>query len=586
MSTRLRPRSVLAPATSDRRSGSSPSGSWWSWRHRCSWFACSRCRSRAAVGSRPSPRRTGPRTRRSPRPAASSTIGRAFRSWRTSRRTRSRSVRPICRRIGDRRSSTDWRRSSDIDPADINVAIDSNPGSRFDLVRVAADVDATVANFISESRLDLPGVEVVVESRRDYATGPLLSQVIGYTGPVNEQQLLELESEGYLPDDLIGKAGVEAQYEAALRGTYGLETVERDASGRRLQVLQTVTPPGRRELRRADDRRQGAAVGGAGAEVGHVRGRSEAGRRHRHEPADRRDPRPRQPADLRRQPVRPRDQQRRLPGARRRPEQAADEPRDRRPLPAGVDVQARHRDRRPRRRRHLADDRAHDAAVPDPRHHQVLRVEPQGMGSVRPHVRVRALERHVLLPGGRDARDRPARLLGEPVRVRAAVRHRLARRGFRDRALEPVEARDPRDRDLPGRGLSGRDRPGLRRRHAAPAGQCVRGAGERRDAVRTARGPERDRRDGQRRPGVRARASCASLDVDGDVLETMRKAARNVVLIRHTYNLVDLPIVVAGKVRHRGVRERATPRAGFRSTRGSSPSSRRTRPSRRRTRPG
>lgn len=128
-------------------------------------------------------------------------------------------------------------------PADINVAIDSNPGSRFDLVRVAADVDPRVANFISESRLDLPGVEVVVESRREYATGPLLSQVIGYTGPVNEQQLLELRAEGYLPDDLIGKAGVEAQYEVALRGTYGLETVERDASGRRLQVLETVRPP-------------------------------------------------------------------------------------------------------------------------------------------------------------------------------------------------------------------------------------------------------------------------------------------------------------------------------------------------------
>ena len=27
----------------------------------------------------------------------------------------------------------------------------------------------------------------------------------------------------------------------------------------------------------------------------------------------------------------------------------------------------------------------------------------------------------------------------------------------------------------------------------------------------------------------------------------MREAARNVVLVRHTYNLVDLPIVVAGK---------------------------------------
>jgi len=128
-------------------------------------------------------------------------------------------------------------------PAEINVAIDSNPGSRFDLVRIASDVDPNVANFISESRLDLPGVEVVVESRRDYTTGPLLSQVIGYTGPVSAQQLQGLKAQGYLPDDLIGKVGVEAQYESVLRGTYGVESVEKDASGRKLQVLQTVTPP-------------------------------------------------------------------------------------------------------------------------------------------------------------------------------------------------------------------------------------------------------------------------------------------------------------------------------------------------------
>ena len=128
-------------------------------------------------------------------------------------------------------------------PADINVIIDSNPGSRFDLVRIASDVDPNVASFISESRLDLPGVEVVVESRREYTTGPLLSQVLGYTGPISAGQLQALQSEGYLPDDLIGKTGVEAQYEAVLRGTYGLESVQKAASGRKLQVLQTIAQP-------------------------------------------------------------------------------------------------------------------------------------------------------------------------------------------------------------------------------------------------------------------------------------------------------------------------------------------------------
>ncbi|MBK5287874.1 MAG: penicillin-binding protein 2, partial [Acidimicrobiia bacterium] len=127
-----------------------------------------------------------------------------------------------------------------MDPADINVAIDANPGSRFELVRVASDVDEKVANFIAESRLDLPGTEIVVESRREYTTGALLSQVMGYTGPINRTELDALAGDGYLPDDRIGKTGVESEYEAALRGVYGSQLVEKDASGRKLQVLQTV----------------------------------------------------------------------------------------------------------------------------------------------------------------------------------------------------------------------------------------------------------------------------------------------------------------------------------------------------------
>ena len=121
--------------------------------------------------------------------------------------------------------------------ADINAAIDGNPGSTFDAVRVAQDVPKEKANLIAEASLELPGVEVVVESRRQYLEGPLLSQILGYTGPISSEQLDRLKSEGYLPDDLIGKTGLEAYYEDDLRGTYGERSVERDATGRKLQVL-------------------------------------------------------------------------------------------------------------------------------------------------------------------------------------------------------------------------------------------------------------------------------------------------------------------------------------------------------------
>ncbi|MBA2701356.1 MAG: penicillin-binding protein 2 [Chloroflexi bacterium] len=128
-----------------------------------------------------------------------------------------------------------------VDPAEVNGAIDANPGSAFDVVRIAQDVDEATARLISEAGSDLPGVAVTVEARREYADGTLLSQILGYTGPVSAEQLSRLRKLGYQPDDLVGKAGVEATYETELRGTYGQENVERDATGRKTQVLQTVT---------------------------------------------------------------------------------------------------------------------------------------------------------------------------------------------------------------------------------------------------------------------------------------------------------------------------------------------------------
>ncbi|HET7030724.1 MAG TPA: penicillin-binding protein 2 [Candidatus Limnocylindrales bacterium] len=124
--------------------------------------------------------------------------------------------------------------------ADINGAIDGNPGSRFDLVRIASDVPDATAHLIAENSTDLPGVEVVVETRRQYPEGPLFAQILGYTGPVSPEQLADLRKQGYLPDDLIGKTGLEAYYETQLRGTYGTEMVERDATGRKLDVLETT----------------------------------------------------------------------------------------------------------------------------------------------------------------------------------------------------------------------------------------------------------------------------------------------------------------------------------------------------------
>ena len=73
--------------------------------------------------------------------------------------------------------------------------------------------------------------------------GTLMAHLVGYTGAVAADELDTLEPQGYLPDDSIGRAGVERTFEKELRGTYGSQLVERTAGGRPGDVLETVRQP-------------------------------------------------------------------------------------------------------------------------------------------------------------------------------------------------------------------------------------------------------------------------------------------------------------------------------------------------------
>ncbi len=122
-------------------------------------------------------------------------------------------------------------------------------GSPFDLVPIEHGVTRRAALILGEESGRLPGIVVEVEPTRRYLDdrrdekGQLMAHVVGYTGPVNREELERLESDGYLRDDVIGRGGVEASFEEELRGEYGTQLVERDASGRLLDVIETVREP-------------------------------------------------------------------------------------------------------------------------------------------------------------------------------------------------------------------------------------------------------------------------------------------------------------------------------------------------------
>jgi penicillin-binding protein 2 len=130
-----------------------------------------------------------------------------------------------------------------VNQVDIVTAIDSATGSLYDPVRVVGGVPADMARLIQEDPDALPGVHVVLETRRVYHEGSLFGQIVGYAGRISSTQYQALKDEGYYFDDTIGKAGVEKSYESVLRGQYGQQLVGLDDAGKEVPGMVSPVSP-------------------------------------------------------------------------------------------------------------------------------------------------------------------------------------------------------------------------------------------------------------------------------------------------------------------------------------------------------
>ncbi len=105
-------------------------------------------------------------------------------------------------------------------------------------VVVATDVPYEVMAQILEQAELLPGVGVQVASVREYPTGELTAQIVGYLGPIGPEEERKLRELGYDPAfDRIGYAGIEGFFEDDLAGERGTETWIVDVAGQRLQLV-------------------------------------------------------------------------------------------------------------------------------------------------------------------------------------------------------------------------------------------------------------------------------------------------------------------------------------------------------------
>lgn len=101
-------------------------------------------------------------------------------------------------------------------------------------VVVDADADFEVVSALEERRSDFPDVYIEMRPRRRYLAGTAAGHVLGYVGEITRDELDgdRFSDERYQQGMVVGKTGIERQYEAMLQGRRGLRYVEQDARGR------------------------------------------------------------------------------------------------------------------------------------------------------------------------------------------------------------------------------------------------------------------------------------------------------------------------------------------------------------------
>jgi len=93
--------------------------------------------------------------------------------------------------------------------------------------------------FVESHRADLPVLELMLVQRRRYPYAEMLANGVGYVGEVSPQDMDRPDSH-YRPGDIVGKAGLEKQYNNVLEGTDGMRRVIVNSVGKAVRTLDNV----------------------------------------------------------------------------------------------------------------------------------------------------------------------------------------------------------------------------------------------------------------------------------------------------------------------------------------------------------
>jgi penicillin-binding protein 2 len=102
----------------------------------------------------------------------------------------------------------------------------------YEPVLIVKDAPFALVSSLEERRSILPGLVIQTEPKRLYPDSTAVAHIVGYVGEVTEHELTTPLFRERRPGAIVGKIGLEREYERALRGSDGVRFVEVDALGR------------------------------------------------------------------------------------------------------------------------------------------------------------------------------------------------------------------------------------------------------------------------------------------------------------------------------------------------------------------
>ena len=105
---------------------------------------------------------------------------------------------------------------------------------KYSQITLATGVSDTLISALKENSAELPGVSVVMKTKRVYNYSEYFAHILGYTGKITEVELEEYnaEEELFSATDVVGKTGLEKTFEDDLNGQKGIEQLTLDENYR------------------------------------------------------------------------------------------------------------------------------------------------------------------------------------------------------------------------------------------------------------------------------------------------------------------------------------------------------------------